>query len=74
MLISGVIPTPPATSTISRAEEGSVSTVKLPIGSSTTSASPARTRSWRCRDTSPSGMRLTVIAGRPPARGELENE
>src|SRR5579859_58039 len=69
--ITGVIPLPAANSKKSPAnDEGQ----NVPAGGSTSSTVPAVTRERIQFDAYPPAVRLTVMAGRSPASGELDSE
>ncbi len=64
MLIMGVMPLPPASSTSSRRADEPTSTQKLPDGPMSSSRSPARTFSFTWVEHRPPGTRLIVNAKR----------
>ena len=63
----GVIPTPPAISTMLSAS--APVNVNRPDGASTSSRRPGPTESWRCRDDSPRSSRLIVSSQYPTRVG-----
>ena len=69
--ITGVIPLPAANSRKSPSSERGQN---VPAGGSRSSTVPARTVSSIQLEAYPPAVRLTVIAGRSPEKGELDSE
>ena len=69
--MTGVIPLPAANSRKSPSSEGGLN---VPAGGSRSSTVPAVTWSEIQFEAYPPAVRLTVIAGRSPACGELDSE
>ena len=69
--MTGVIPLPAANS---RKSPSSDRGQNVPAGGSRSSTVPAATRSTIQPDANPPAVRLTVMAGRSPVRGELDSE
>ena len=69
--MTGVIPLPAANSRKSPSSEAGLN---VPAGGSRSSTVPATTRSRIQFDAYPPSVRLTVMAGRSSASGELDSE
>jgi hypothetical protein len=71
MDITGVIPLPAANSRKSPSSDGGLN---VPAGGSRSSTAPAVTWSTIQFEAYPPAVRLTVMAGRSPVRGQLDSE